>query len=214
MNFRIVQKLTLYCRIIDVKMKTNHSTRSKFVVAKLAKVDTGEFLCSYIAHERTFSSFEYDMQSGKMYTIDRIALQPNNPVYHIYTWDDVEKGVCSREHLYEVQRDKDGKPIQFSTIVIYTNFNKSTFPSIYEVLDKEYIDVSSPLVHQYLNFNNRQFYLNQLNEKRKEEQEKYDEMMSSMYEAYEKQKYSDLGMTEEDRIMSALENGNGENFGF
>lgn len=214
MDFRIAQKLTWNCRILDVKMKTNRSNGSKFVVAKLAKADTGEFICSIIAHELSFSSFEKDMQSGRLHTIDRIALQPQNPVYHIYTWDDVEKGVCSREHFNEVQRDKEGKPIQFSKIVIYANFDKSTFPSIYEVLDKEFVDVNSPLVHQYLNFNNQQFYLHQQYEKRKEEQEKYDEMMSDMYDAYENNRYSNMDMTEEDRIMSALENGNGDAFGY
>ena len=58
MDFIIVQELTWNCRILDVKMKTNRSNRSKFVVAKLAKADTGEFLCSYLAHELSFFSFE------------------------------------------------------------------------------------------------------------------------------------------------------------
>ena len=51
-------------------------------------------------------------------------------------------------------------------------------------------------------------------QKEREEQEQYDEMMSDLYDAYENRRYSDMDMTEEDRIVSALENGEGELYGF
>ena len=118
------------------------------------------------------------------------------------------------EHLDEIQRDKEGKPITFNQIVVFANLDNKNRFTINEVLNKEYIEVNSPIVQNYLNFNNRQYFLKQQEEKRRMEQEDYDQMMSDLYDAYEERRCSDLDMSEEERIMSALENGNGELYGF
>ena len=214
MKYEIVQKLVWPCRLIDVKLRTNRQNGSKFVVAKLGKYDTGEFLRSVILNEGTYNALISEMQIRKYHTIERIALRPQNNVYHILTWDDVDRGICTREHLDEIQRDKEGKPIPFNQIVVFANLDNLNRFTINEVLDKEYIEVNSPIVQNYLNFNNRQYFLKQQEEKRRKEQEDYDQMMSDLYDAYEERRYSDMDMSEEERIMSALENGNGELYGF
>ena len=214
MQYNIVQIVKWPCRLIDVKLRINKQNGSKFVVAKLGKYDTGEFLRSVIMNEHTYESLLSEMQIRKYHTIERIALRPQNNVYHILTWDDVDRGICTREHLDEVQRDKEGKPIPFNQIVVFANLDNMNRFTINEVLDKEYIEVNSPIVQNYLNFNNRQYFLKQQEEKRRKEQEDYDQMMSDLYDAYEERRYSDLDMSEEERVMSALENGNGELYGF
>lgn len=214
MQYNIVQIVKWPCRLIDVKLRTNRQNGSKFVVAKLGKYDTGEFLRSVILNEGTYNALISEMQIRKYHTIERIAIRPQNNVYHILTWDDVDRGICTREHLDEVQRDKEGKPIPFNLIVVFANFDNLNRFTINEVLDKEYIEVNSPIVQNYLNFNNRQYFLKQQEEKRRKEQEDYDQMMSDLYDAYEERRYSDMDMNEEERIMSALENGNGELYGF
>ena len=214
MQYNIVQIVKWPCRLIDVKLRINKQNGSKFVVAKLGKYDTGEFLRSVIMNEHTYESLLSEMQIRKYHTIERIALRPQNNVYHILTWDDVDRGICTREHLDEVQRDKEGKPIPFNQIVVFANLENMNRFTINEVLDKEYIEVNSPIVQNYLNFNNRQYFLKQQEEKRRKEQEDYDQMMSDLYDAYEERRYSDLDMSEEERVMSALENGNGELYGF
>jgi len=45
-------------------------------------------------------------------------------------------------------------------------------------------------------------------------QEDYAEYMDRVYKTYEKKQFVDIDMSEEDRIMSALENGDGELYGF
>ena len=214
MQYNIVQIVKWPCRLIDVKLRTNRQNGSKFVVAKLGKYNTGEFLRSVILNEGTYNALISEMQIRKYHTIERIAIRPQDNVYHILTWDDVDRGICTREHLDEVQRDKEGKPIPFNQIVVFANLDNLNRFTINEVLDKEYIEINSPIVQNYLNFNNRQYFLKQQEEKRRREQEDYDQMMSDLYDAYEERKYSNMDMSEEERIMSALENGNGELYGF
>lgn len=214
MQYHIVQIVKWSCRLIDVKLRTNRQNGSRFVVAKLGKYDTGEFLRSVIMNEGTFNALIKEMQIRKCHTIERIVIRPQNNVYHILTWDDIDRGICTREHLDEVQRDKEGKPILFNQIVVFANFDNLNRFTINEVLDKEYIEVNSPIVQNYLNFNNRQYFLKQQEEKRRKEQEDYDQMMTDLYDAYEERKYSNMDMSEEEKVMSALENGNGEPYGF
>jgi len=63
-------------------------------------------------------------------------------VYHIFSWDDIDRGLCSKEHVGEIQRDTEGIPIPFKQIVIYSNINNKLRPTINEILDKEYIEIN------------------------------------------------------------------------
>lgn len=214
MQYQIVQNLKWLCRVIDVNLRKNRSNGSNFVVAKLGKYDTGEFLRSVILREATYNYIFSEKQKKKCHTIERITIRPQNNVYHILTWDDVDRGICTREHIDEVQRDKDGNPIVFNQIVVYANLDKQNRFAINEVLDKEYIEVNSPFVQNYLNFNNRLHYLQKQERKLKKEQEDYNQMLSDLFDACENRKYSEHNMSEEERIMHALENGEGELYGF
>ena len=214
MQYSIIQKLIWPCRLIDVQLQTTRSNGFKFVVAKLGKYNTGEFLRSVLLHEGTYNALISEMHTRQFHTIERIVIRPQNNVYHILQWDDVDRGICTREHLDEVQRDNEGKPIPFNQIVIYANLDNKNLFTVDKVLDKEYIEVNSPIVQSYLNFNNQQYFLKQQEERRKRRESDYDQMMSDLYDAYEEKRYSDMNMSEEERVMSALENGNGELCGF
>ena len=218
MDYSITQKLTWNCRLLSVIKKRNRKNNSRFIVAKYGKSDNGELLFSIIYDESAYDFLKMDMKSHSLHTVDRIAIQPNIPLYHIYTWDDVENELCSREHVGEVQRDDEGNPIKFSQIVVFANLDNKLRPTIQETLDKHYIAINSPIVGQFLNFNNEEHYWKlrnkDKNQKEQECQEDYDEYMSNVYESYEKRRCAEMDMTEEDRIMSALEDGNGELYGF
>ena len=220
MIYKEIQKLTWYCRVTDVKVKRNHKNNSDFVVVKFGKHDNGELLRSFVLDESWFPYLQKEMQSRRLHTIDRVAIQPQNQVYHILTWDDVDKGICNREHVGEVQRDNEGNPIKFTQIVVFGNIdnkNKRGF-TISETLDKEYIEVNSPYAQRYLDFNNQQSFAQLQMENRihkeREEQIEYDAMMNSLYEASEERRCKEMYMTEEERIMDALENGDAEIYGF
>ncbi|MBO5632541.1 MAG: hypothetical protein J5965_26095 [Aeriscardovia sp.] len=213
MQYNIIKKIKLPCRVVDVQLRATRSNGAKFVVAKLGKYDTGEFLRSIIFfREAIYGQLVSEIQTKKRHTIERIVIRPHNNVYHILQWDDDDRGICTREHLDEVQRDNEGKPIPFNQIVIYANLDNKNLFTVDKVLDKEYIEVNSPIVQSYLNFNNQQYFLKQQEERRKRRESDYDQMMSDLYDAYEEKRYSD--MSEEERVMSALENGNGELCGF
>lgn len=211
MKYEIIQKLRWSCRVIDVKLKKNRSDESKFVVVKFGKYDNGEFLRSVILNKFTYDGVLHELQTKTRHTIERVAIRPQNNVYHILQWDDVDRGICTREHIYEVQRDDEGIPMMFNQIVVYANLDGKNHFTIDNVLDKEYIDVNSPLAQNHLNFNNRMHYL--LEQKSKEEQA-YNQMMDAFYEANESKRCLDMYMTEEERVMLALENGEGELYGF
>lgn len=214
MYYDVIQKQKLYCRVIDVRLLQNRINGSNFVVAKLGKYASGEFLRSVILHEATYSHIVSELQIKKYHSIERVAIRPQNNVYHILQWDDVDRGICAREHVDEVQRDKEGKPIKFNQIVVFANLDNLNCFTVNEVLDKEYIEVNSPFVQNYLDFNNQQYYFQLQERKREKEQEDYNQMMSDLYDAYKERRHSDTDMTEEERIMSALENGEGELCGF
>lgn len=214
MQYNIIQKIKLPCRVIDVKLRTNRRNGFKFVVAKLGKCDTGEFLRSVIMNEHTYDFLQSEMSIRKRHTIERIVIRPQNNVYHILQWDNVDRGICTREHIDEVQRDNEGKPILFNQIVVFANLDNMDLFTANEVVDKEYIEVNSPIIQNYLNFNNQQHYLMHQEERRKHREADYDQMMGDFHDAYEEKRYSDMDMSEEERVMSALENGNGELCGF
>ena len=218
MKYDIAQKMIRYCRIIDVKLQTNRVEGSKFVVYKLGDYYNSEFLCSHCTSERNYNSLVDNMRNQKRYTIDRCVVRLHIIVYHLFSWDDVDRGFCSKEHIGEIQRDTKGIPIPFKQIVIYSNINNKLRPTINEILDKEYIEINSPYIQNYLNFNNQQYYLqqqkNQRIQKEMGNQEDYVEYIDRVYKSYETKQFVDIDMSEEDRIMSALENGDGELFGF
>lgn len=220
MLYKVINKQIVNCRIIDVKLKNNSNHNSKFVVVKLGEYNSGELLRSIIMSETTLPYFEKEMRLRIRHTIERVVIQPQNHVYHILTWDDVDKGRCTREHVGEILRDKEGKPQKFAQIVVFGNIDNKNKKgtTIGEALENNFIEVNSPFVQKYLNYNNRQQYEQKKYEKELQKQEKeheeYDEMMNSFYEAYENRRYSEIDLTEEDKIMAALENGEGELYGF
>ena len=193
MQYHIVQNLKWPCRVIDVQLKKNPNNNSKFVIIKFGKYETAEFLRSVILPEDDYDYMVSEMQKRKYHTINRIAIRPENVVYHILTWDDVDRGICTREHIGEIQRDKDGNPIMFKLIVVFVNLDNLNRFTINEVLDKEYIEVNSPIVQNYMNFNNKENYLQQQAKKRmqkeREEEVQYCEMMDAFYEACENRRY-------------------------
>lgn len=216
MQYQVVQKLVWNCRAIDVRLQTNRQNGSKFVLVKLGKYEDGKFLCSVILNEGVFNSLIEEMRTKKLHTIERLAIRPQTNVYHILTWDDVDRKKCVRDNIGEVERNQEGTPIAYNQIVIFANIDGRCTRSLNvdDILSKEYIEVNSPYVQNALNFNNRAHFLAQREEKRRQEEDKWEEMMADMYDAYENHRYDDIDISPEERVMNALENGMGELYGF
>lgn len=209
MQYQIIQNLTWPCRVIDVNLKKNRTNNSKFIVVKLGKYDTGDFLRSVILSESKYNNIVTDMQTKKYHTIERIVISPQNCVYHILTWDDVDRGICTKEHIGEIQRDKDGSPILFNQIVVFAKLDNRNYFSINEILDKEYIEVNSPIVQEYINYNNQQHFWQQQDAVLRKRQEFYNQMTSDLYDTYEDRKYVEMDHHEwsEEDVWDAMTDG-------
>lgn len=205
MQYEIIQTQKCKCRVLGFELKKNHYNNSDFLVAMLGKYDTGDFLCSVISNKAISMQNELQTSINKKtpYTIDRIAIKPYNCVYHKLTWDDVRKKVCDYKHVGEIQRDFEGNPILWKQIVVYTNINGCNFPNVNEILDKEYIEVNSPFVQAWLD------YINPFSYNRGSRHHNIIED----YGEYNND-YCDSDMTDEERVMAALENGYGEYYGY
>ena len=216
MQYQVVQKLTWNCRAIDVSMHTNRQNGNRFVVVKLGKYENGEFLCSAILNEGMYNHMLEEVKNKKPHTIERFAIRPNVNVYHILNWDDIDRGKCSRNNIGEVERNENGTPIAYNQIVIFANIDgKNTgVLRVDDILAKECIEVNSPYANNVLNYNNRASFLAKQEEKRRREEEEWEDMMAEMYDAYESHRYDDMDMSPEERVMSALENGMGEIYGY
>jgi len=216
MQYQVDQRLIWNCRAIDVRMQTNRQNGSKFVLVKLGKYEDGDFLCSVILNERVYNSLMEEMRIKKLHTIERLAIRPSVNVYHILNWDDIDRHKCVRDNIGEIERNNKGQPIAYNQIVIFTNIDGkyTKYLDVENVLSREYLEVNSPYAPNALKFNNRAYFLAQREERNRQEEEKWEEMMADMYDAYENHRYDDMDMSPEERVMSALENGMGELYGY
>lgn len=211
-RYRIVQDIVWQCRLLAVEPKRN------CVVLKFCKYDTGEYLFSVVRDSFDLKPFYDDFRRQNIHTIHRVAIESTNGVYHKYTWDDVYKGITTNSHVGEIQRDENNVPIKWKTVVEFGDIDGFKDPSAINQFLKNNIDVDSPNVQEALNYNNRQSYLDSLSkaeyEREREEREAYNCMMQAAYEAHEQRMFDQMNMTEEDRVMDALENGEGELYGY
>ena len=122
------------------------------------------------------------MKTKKLHTIERLAIRPNVNVYHILTWDDVDRGKCTRNNIGEVERNKNGIPVVYNQIVIFANVDgmNTGVLRVDDVLAREYIEINSPNVNNAIRFNNRANFLAKQAQKTKQ----CEELMDSMYDAY------------------------------
>lgn len=97
-----------------------------------------------------------------------IIVKPCVRVYRRLTWDDVDRGNCTREHVGEVFRDKNGNAVLADIAAVYCNLDGSGYPELGRELTKMYVGESSPSAHNLLVFNNKEEYL-----KRKQKERLY-----------------------------------------
>lgn len=214
MDYRVLEQVKLPCRIIDVQLKSNSLDGAKFVLVKLGDYLDGKFIRTVIlSGEDRYEYFLNDMYHKKRHTINKLKIKLSSKAYRKLTWDDVYKGICTRDHLFEVERDSKGKPVIYEETTVYANTDGGYNPTIFDILSREYVEVNSPLAQSLLTFNNRESFLMRIRNRRNgcfSESDDLFEPNSNSY--YDRVDYSD--MTEEDRVMDALENGQGELYGF
>lgn len=225
MQYEIIEKCEVPCRIIDIKVCTPRNNKD-FLVYFIGEYDSGKFLYSFPDFGYTdgykINEIQNDIQNRTKFYVYRSTIRPSVDMYRKITWNDVNAGKHSRDHLGEIERDKYGYPVPYSKIVVYTNLltedlrneiNPEDLPEESEItgiLDNDYVAIDSPSVYRDLRFNNKKSYQERLKRERQEQEKTY----SDYYDSYEEHYDNDFYTSEEDQIMDALENGDAEVFGF
>lgn len=206
-KYEIIQNLTWNCRISEIVDK------GSFLILKIVRNETNEFLCSITRSSEYFdrSLLEGDQYKRIVSTIQRVAIKTKVPVYHKLTWDDVERGLCPKSSVGEVQRSDNGTPILYvegSIIILFEDFDDSKENLVGNQFMQNYIEPKDPRSQTLLNFTNPY---------KRRNTSYYDESCcpsDDAYEAAQRRQWDLMDMSEEDRIMDALENGMGELYGF
>lgn len=211
-RYKIIQDVIVKCRIIAVDFHINK------ILVQYGDYETGEYLFKFFRNTKLMSFYEDEMNKQKVHTIHRVTLESNVGVYHKYTWDDVYKGICHRCHIGEIQKEKGTRePIVFRYVDLYENFDGRHIMIAKEQFNKDYIEIDSPNAQYALEYinpkNHNAIYMRDLKQREKEEEEQEDAYYAMM-DAYEDHKWDRMDMTEEDRIMDALENGDADIYGF
>lgn len=205
-NYEIIQDIPIQCQLVDIKEKDN------FWVLIFANSQNYEVICHVLREkdkmlQRNFDAIVNAMINKSDFIIHRVAIKSNVGVYHIYTWVDVDNNICKPWQVGMVQRDENNKPIEYSIVVVYGNLRDKGKPNVGNVFLKEYVEKNTPEADAALAFKGR-LYL-------KEEDDDYydDDSEQDYYDPYIADEYR-RSMSEEDAIMDALENGNGEYYGY
>lgn len=148
MQYKVIRQTELSCRIIGVEKHRNSGDDSEFVVYKLGDYN-GHFICSQTARLFAYDRYLNDLKTQKGYKVIRSVIQFQDKMCHRFSWDDLEKKLCTWEQCGKIQKDKEGKPIEVNHAVVYTNINNKVRPTINEILNRDYIEVNSPLLQFY-----------------------------------------------------------------
>lgn len=148
MQCKIIRQLELFCRITDVTIRQNDGDNSEFVVYKLCDY-SDRFICSHTERINAYNRLLNDWKTQKKYTVIRSVIQFQEKMCHRFSWDDFERKLCTWEQCGKIQKDKEGKPIEVNHAIIYTNINNKVRPTINEILNRDYIEVNSPLLRFY-----------------------------------------------------------------
>lgn len=207
MNYKVINDSVWMCRLIDAQQKKN------CVVAKFGRYDTGEFLFSLVRDSYILPICKEELQKRKSHYIHQIEYESSVGFYHIYTWDDVDNGLCTANHVGEVQRDKNNNPMVWTRVIVFGNMDNAGIPDADKTLHKEYVEINTPEAKKALEYRKKPFNQGKTYVKRRYDNE--DNYISDeAYVANEQRKWDRMDMNEEDRIMDALENGMGELYGF
>lgn len=206
-KYEIIQDLIWNCRILEVVDK------GSFLIMKIVRHETNEFLCSIIRSDRHFDKtlLEGDRYKKIISTIHRVEIRTKVPVYHKLTWDDVERGICQKSNVGEVQRDSNGVPFLYgagSTIVLFEDFAHSKENLVGNQFIQNYIEPTDSRSQNLLN------YTNPFKRRSTSHFDDTNYPSDDVYKAAQRRQWDLMDMSEEDRVMDALENGMGELYGF
>lgn len=205
-NYEIIQDIPIKCQLVGMRENDD------YWVLIFATSQNYDIICHIIRYKRIISEKNYEalqnaIRNETCFIIHRVAIKSNVGVYHKYTWVDVDNNICKPWQVGMVQRDENNKPIEYSIVVVYGNLRDKGKPNVENVFLKEYVEKNTPEADAALAFKGR------LDLKEDDDDYYDDESEQDYYDPYIADEYR-RSMSEEDAIMDALENGNGEYYGY
>lgn len=218
-NYEIIHQERIICRILDVQIKKN--TTGKFVAIKFARHDNLKFIFSATYDLNGYDEYIEAQKNKILFVIDKFVIRTKCDVVHRLTWDDFYNKKCSYEDVKKgnIETDSNGDIRYYKEFEIYaTNENSTCTKAYYETYKyqpiqrwitnalESYFEIDSPEGQKLIN----QFY--KTDDDSFGQEEYYDPYCDD--ELYERLHSPQTYTTPEDRIMSALEDGYGELYGF
>lgn len=155
-------------------------------------------------------TFNRAMKNKELCVMHRNLLISGVGVYKRFTWLDCSNKKCKPAEIGMVERDENGEPVVYHNVVLYDRFE--------DVIDQKlladnffinnYVEIDSPEAVDALNFKGRGAFNTCYNQC----VEKYNDCSNDYDPDVQNENF--FSMSDEDRIMDALENGNGELYGY
>lgn len=223
-----------YSATAESKRFSNCNSPKTLTVLKFCDNKTGEHLFS-------ISGFQFpdnvasQNDSSKIHHFIKVYVKLKGSYVYRYTWEDVNNNLCTREHLGEIHKDKEGNPVICDIMSVYISMKKYFHMSSEEMrqefeedvdslcqnkFQEHYIPLDNPNIQNIISYKNdykerkKDEYERKLQEERDAEYEEMENLLSELYDTYEEHKYEDIYMTEEDKVMKALEGDAAEYYGY
>lgn len=217
------------CYVYISKLERKQAFNGKvYTLVYMSNLNNETIMCIYNPGDR-YDEYYEDYKKKIRLPFYAITINLEHESYYRIDWEDVNLHKYDIKHLHEIARIKDENdneiPIRIKQYVIYEYYEQNV--TIEQFLtkavkeDDEYInDILSDINRYELEhfFNPSEEYTNRLLEYRNDftprrpNTPEYDYYDNLNYDNDDRKSYID--MTEEERVMDALENGNGEYYGY
>lgn len=147
-DYKIIYDRMIDCKIIDIIEK------SDYLVVKYGKYNSGNFVISeYRREDNALKVLTKAMRRKDKIPVHVTKIQPVSCVYKKITWDDIDRGISSPDHIGEILRNEEGTPIRYKAITIRHRINNYE-PLLDNVFINDFVFVDSPEVKDALEYRN------------------------------------------------------------
>lgn len=220
------KRIKLRCYSIEKRHKSyttnNRSKSALLTILSFCDVTGNHVTSKSMWNVYNVDAFEKYKRENRTLEFECVEVKLDKPHAYKFDWNDVNDGLCTKEHLGELQRRKTGGFEIYNSVTMYICVEGIKDVPIYEdlfinMLQTEFHDIYTA---HYIPNNTKVFleFARYKNVYLRQKEDSFRDCSSDDYVDCESSYYNFIhdrsDMSEEDAIMEALENGNGEIFGF
>ena len=174
-------------------------------------MEDGECICTIPIHYTKIPTIE------PSYKIEKEIIYSDKGLFHIYSRYDLLLGKCSQFDIGEIERTDLDYPITYFKFTLFQNIPFCNLPQLEKIIEEGFIEIDAPNVQEKLDICNlgSKHCIN-VAEKTLRQKEKELKNQGISWDEYINTTRNDSGIdySEEDVIMWALSNGEGDRFGY